>query len=413
MEILLDVPEEKKICPETGKPLKVISVEVSEKLEYRPGKFIVNVYKRPQYATTGEAALSNGVISAPLPDHPVARCKADCGLLAHIIVSKFADHLPLYRQDGIFAREGVDIPRATQASWLMQTYDAIAPLEEVLRRAVFEQGILFTDDTPVDLQGINHGRMKKGRLWVYVRGGTGPPLTAYDFSRDRSKQCPAAFLTGYQGYVHADAYGGYDEIFRKPGFIEVGCWAHARRRFDEATSSRPLEATDILGRIAQLYHEVETPCKDMPPEERCQKRQERAAPILAGIFERLEELRPRTIPSEPLRKAIDYAINQKQALCRYLEDGRLRPDNNLAENAIRPVALGRKNWLFIGSQRAGRAAALYMGLIKSCKDCNVNPWEYFDDLLKRIMGHPITRLRQLLPDVWKPLTKDDHGLIVR
>lgn len=346
--------------------------------------------------------MSSGVIFAPLPDHPVARCKADCGLLAHIIVSKFSDHLPLYRQDGIFAREGVDIPRATQASWLMQTYDAIAPLEEVLRRAVFEQGILFTDDTPVDLQGSNHGRMKKGRLWVYVRGGTGPPLTAYDFSRDRSKQCPAAFLTGYQGY--ADAYGGYDEIFRKPGskwVVGLMPGADSMRPRPRVPWKLRISSGELPSSIMRWRHPVRTcPLKSV-------------AKNVAGIFERLEELRPRTIPSEPLHKAIDYAINQKQALCRYLEDGRLRPDNNLAENAIRPVALGRKNWLFIGSQRAGRAAALYMGLIKSCKDCNVNPWEYFDDLLKRIMGHPVTRLRHLLPDQWKPLTKDDHGLIIR
>jgi len=413
VEVILDVPEEKKSCPQTGKPLKVISMEISEKLEYRPGKFIVKVYKRPQYATTGEDGSANGVICAPMPDHPIARCKADIGLLSYIIVNKYADHLPLYRQDSIFEREGVEISRATQSSWLMQIYDAICPLEETLRRAVFEQGVLFTDDTPVEMQGSNHGKMKKARLWTYVRGGAGPPLTVYDFSRDRSKQRPLDFLQGYQGYVHADAYSGYDELFRTSGIIEVACWAHARRKFDEACSSRALESTDILARIARLYHEVETPCKDMVPQERCQYRQEHAAPILDGIFSRLEELKIQTLPSEPLRKAIDYTLKQKQALCRYLQDGRLRPDNNVAENAIRPIAVGRKNWLFVGSERAGRAAALYMSLIKSCKDCDINPWEYFDDLLKRIMSHPVNRLRELLPDKWQPLPKDQYGMIIR
>ena len=348
-----------------------------------------------------------------MPDHPICRCKADVGLLSHIIVSKFCDHLPLYRQDTIFEREGVEIPRATQSSWLMQIYEAISPLEETLRRAVFEQGIIFTDDTPVDMQGTNHGKMKKARLWTYVRGGTGPPLTVYDFSRDRSKQRPLDFLQGYQGHVHADAYSGYDELFRRSGIIEVACWAHVRRKFDEACSSHALESTDILARIARLYHEVETPCKDMAPEERCQIRQDRAAPIVEGIFTRLIELREQTLPSEPLRKAIDYTLNLKQALCRYLQDGRLRPDNNLAENAIRPIAVGRKNWLFVGSERAGKAAALYMSLIQSCKNCNINPWEYFDDMLKRIMSHPVNRLRELLPDQWKPLPKDKYGMIIR
>lgn len=254
VEILLDVPEEKKTCPETGKPLQVISVEVSEKLEYRPGRFIVNVYKRPQYAATAAQALENGVICAPMPDHPIARCKADIGLLSQIVVSKFADHLPLYRQDAIFEREGVEISQANQSSWLMQIYDAMYPLQGALRQAVFEQGIIFTDDTPVDMQGTNHGKMKKARLWTYVRGGTGPPLTVYDFSRDRSKQRPLDFLQSYQGYVHADAYSGYsgyDELFRRSVIIEVACWAHVRRKFDEACSSRALEATDILARIAR------------------------------------------------------------------------------------------------------------------------------------------------------------------
>lgn len=412
VEILLDIPEEEKVCPETGEPLKVITIEVSEKLEYRPGKLIVNVYKRPQYALPERPDSFGGVIAAPMPDHPIAKCKGDVGLLAHLVVGKFADHLPLYRQDGIFEREGVTIPRATQSSWLMQVYESVKPLEDALRRAIFESDVLFTDDTPIPLQVKGDGKLKKARLWVYVRGGTGPPLTAYDFSIDRSKKRPLDFLDGYRGYVHADAYSGYDELFRKEGIIEVGCWAHARRKFDEAATSRPKEATDVLARIARLYHEVETPCADMETDERLRFRQEHAAPLLDGIFENLVELRRQTTPAEPLRKAIDYALNQRKALCRYLEDGRLRPDNNIAENAMRPVALGRKNWLFVGSERGGRAAALFMGLVKSCKDCDINPWEYFDDMLRRIMSHPVTRLRELLPDQWKPLPKDERGLIL-
>jgi transposase len=410
VEILLDIPEAQKVCPETGEPLKVITVEVSEKLEYRPGKLIVNVYKRPQYALPEKGDSFGGVLAAAMPDHPIARCKADVGLISYVIVGKFADHLPLYRQDGIFEREGVTIPRATQSSWLMQTYEGIKVLEEVFRQAVLEGGVLFTDDTPTPLQEQGMGKFRKARMWVYVRGGTGPPLVAYDFSIDRSKRRPLDFLKDYQGYVHADAYSGYDELFRKEGIIEVGCWAHARRKFDEAASSRPQEATDILSRIARLYHEVETPCAGMEPEERCRFRQEHAAPLIEGIFEKLEELRPKTTPAEPLRKAIDYALNQRTALCRYLEDGRLRPDNNLAENAMRPIALGRKNWLFVGSERGGRAAALFMGLVQSCKGLGINPWEYFDDMLRRIMSHPVNRLRELLPDQWKPLPKNEQGL---
>jgi len=413
VEIMMDVPEEQKVDPETGEPLAVISVEVSEKMEYRPGRIIVNVYKRPQYGLPEGSLSSPGVIAASMPDHPIARCKADVGLLAHLIVSKYADHLPLYRQDGILAREGIEIPRATQTSWLMQIYESISLLEEAFRQALFEGDVMFTDDTPVSLQVKGNGKVKKARLWVYVRGGPGPPLTAYDFSIDRSKKRPLEYLHDYKGYVHADAYSGYDELFRREDIIEVGCWAHARRKFDEASSSRPREATDILARIARLYHEVETPGAEMDPEERRRLRQEKAIPLLEGIFQKLEELRPQTIPSEPLRKAIDYALNQRRALCRYVEDGRLRPDNNLAENAIRPVALGRKNWMFVGSERGGRAAALYLSLVQSCKNCGINPWEYFDDMLRRIMSHPVSRLRELLPDQWKPAPRDERGLIIQ
>jgi transposase len=401
VEIFLDIPEEKKVCQDTGKPLNMIGWEVSEKLEYRPGKLIVNVYKRPKYASP-DSTSELGVITAPMPDHPIERCKADIGLLSYIIVSKFADHLPLYRQDGIFEREGVDIPRATQTSWVLQVYDAIRPLGDELKRAILDSDVLFTDDSIIPLQVKGNGKLKKARLWVYVRGGTDPPLTVYDFSHDRSKQRPLDFLEGFKGYAHADAYSGYDELFRREGIIEVGCWVHARRKFDEATSSRPQEATEIMARIAKLYR-VEAECAEMSPAERCKHRDQHSRPVLDGIFHRLDELKLSSLPSEPLRKAVDYALNQREALYRYLEDGRLRPDNNLAENAIRPLALGRKNWLFAASDRGARATALYLGLIQSCKAYSVNPWEYFNDMLRRIMSHPVTRLRELLPDQWQPL----------
>jgi transposase/prefoldin subunit 5 len=411
VEIVLDIPEDQRICPETGKPLKQIGEEVSEKLEYRPGKLIVNVYKRPKYASPDSVAAGDvGIITAPMPDSPIDKCKADVGLLSHIIVSKFADHLPIYRQNGIFRREGIEIPRATQNSWCLQVYDAIQPLEQVLRGSVLDGDTIFTDDSIIPLLVKGNGKVKKGRLWVYVRGGPGPLLTAFDFSPDRSKQRPLAFMEEFKGYVHADAYGGYDELFRREGIIEVGCWCHARRKFDEAIGSRQKEATEILARIAQLY-KVESACKEMEPEDRCRFRQEHAKPILDGIFERIEGLKAEVLPSEPLRTAVDYALNQKGALHRYLESGWLKPDNNTAENAIRPLALGRKNWIF-SSERGARATALYLGLIQSCIACDVNPWEYFNDMLRRIMAHPVRQLRELLPDQWKPLPKDDHGLVI-
>ena len=371
VEIVLDLPEEQKVCSQSGRPLKQIGWEISEKLEYRPGKLIVNVYKRPKYGA--QDLEGPGVRMASLPDHPIERCKADVGLIAYLIVSKFADHLPLYRQNGILAREGVDIPRATQTSWVLQTYEALIPLETALKQAVLEGDILHTDDSIIPLQVKGRGKVQKARLWAYVRGGSDPPLTVYDFSHDRSKQRPLDFLGGYRGYIHADAYSGYDELFRRPGVIEVGCWVHTRRHFDEAVSSRKIEATEIMARIGQLY-KIEADCAELNPEQRLLVRQERSRPLIDHLFERITELKAQTIPSEPLRKAVDYALNQRQALYRYLEDGRLKPDNNIAENAIRPLALGRKNWLFAASDRGARATALFLGLIQSCKACRVNPW---------------------------------------
>jgi hypothetical protein len=285
----------------------------------------------------------------------------------------------------------------------MQIYDAIRPLGEALKAAVLETEVLFTDDSIIPLQVKGNGRVKKARLWVYVRGDPDPPLAAYDFSPDRSKKRPLTFLLDYQGYVHADAYSGYDELFRREGLTEVGCWVHARRKFDEAASSRPQEATEIMARIAKLY-QVEKQCLEMDHEDRRRFREQHARQVIDVIFERLEDLKAETIPSEPLRKALDYALNQREALYRYLEDGRLKPDNNTSENAIRPLALGRKNWLFAGSERGARATALFLGLIQSCKACQVNPWQYFDDILRRIMSHPVNQLRELLPDQWKTLS---------
>jgi hypothetical protein len=339
-----------------------------------------------------------------MPDHPIEKCKADIGLISHIIVSKFADHQPLYRLDGIFERERVIIPRSTQTSWVMQTYEAILPLENELKKAVLASNILFTDDSIIPLQVKGNGKVKKARLWVYVRGGSGPPLCVYDFSVDRSKKRPLDFLGDYQCYIHADAYGGYDELFKIIGIIEVACWVHARRKFDEATSSRPLEATEILARIAMLY-KIESECTGMKPDERARERQKHAKPVIDGIFARLEELKPAVTPSEPLMTAITYALNQREALYRYTENGWLKPDNNTSENKLRCLALGRKNWMFAGSERGGRATALFLGLIQSCKACNINPWEYFDDMLRRIMSHPVNRLRELLPDQWQPVRK--------
>ncbi len=376
----LDLDPEQRLCPHTGRPMVVIGYEESERLEFCPGRLFVNVYRRPKYASLDRIkGNGRGVITAPLPDHPIAKCKADVGLISYSIVSKFADHLPFYRQDSIFEREGVAIARSTLDGWAMATADALRPLGDELKKAVLDTDILYTDDSIIPVLEPGRGQTRKGRLWVYVRGDRGPPLTAYDFTLDRRKARPVDYLGDYQGYVHADAYGGYDELFRKDGVIEVGCWCHARRGFDEALSSRPQEASDILGRIRRLY-DVEKTLRPLSPQERHEQRQERVRPILDGVFERVEQMRPETLPAEPLCKAINYVRNQRLPLERFLDDGRLKPDNNTAENAIRPLAVGRKNWLFAGSERGGRAAALSLMLQKSALNQRRRPLRMGVDL---------------------------------
>lgn len=412
-EIIIDIPEEEKFCPVTGEPLILVRYETSEKIEYQPGSLFVNFYKRPIYASPDRSeGWQVGIVSAPMPDHPIEKCKGDIGLISQIIVSKYCDHLPLYRQNTIFEREEVDIPRSTQDGWLMQTYEGIVLLQNELKKTILKSDVIFTDDSPIPLLVPGRGSVQQARLWVYIRGGTGPPLAVYEFSPDRKQEHPIRFLNGYRGYMHADAYSGYDKVFEKEDVTEVGCWAHARRKFDESAGSRPREATDVLARICGLY-KVEKQCRDFTPDARYEFRLQHAPEHLDGIFERIEELHVETVPSEPLRGAVTYALNQRDALRSYLADGRLEIDNNTAENAIRPLALGRKNWLFAGSERGGRATALYLSLVQSCKACDVNPWQYFNDMLRRIMSHPAGRLRELLPDRWRPLPKDANGLIIR
>ena len=411
--IELAVDDAERRCPHTGEPMVVIGYEESEKLEYQPGRLFVNLYRRPKYASPDRLGGNGvGVLTAPMPDHPILKCKADCGLIAYAVVSKFADHLPFYRQDAIFEREGVHLARSTLDGWALATADALQPLGEVLKKAVLDTDVLFTDDSVIPLLQPGRGKTRKARLWVYIRGDPGPPLVAYDFTLDRCKGRPLEYLGDYQGYIHADAYGGYDQLFGQDGVVEVGCWSHARRGFDETMTSRPREASEILSLIQRMYG-FEKQLRPLPPTDRHAQRQESVRPIVAAVLERVHDMHSTTLPAEPLRKALNYVRNQRDALQRFLEDGRLEADNNTAENAIRPLALGRKNWLFAGSERGGRAAALYLGLIRSCTACDVNPWAYLDDIFRRIMSHPVNQLRELLPDQWRPLPRDAHGLILQ
>ncbi len=399
-EVLLDLPEEEKVCPETGKPLVCMGYEESEKLEYEPGHFYVNVYKRPKYVSPDRQSLTMGVKTAPMPEHPILKCKADLGLLANVLVMKYEDHLPLYRMEGIFRRERITIPRTTLCGWTLGCADALAPLYDEMKKEVLSRDILFTDDTIIPLLEKGRGKTKRARMWVYVGGGNGPPYRLYDFTEDRRKERPLEFLGDYRGYIHADAYSGYDVLFRKEHVIEVGCWAHCRRKFHEALSSSPREATEAVAEIKRLY-QIERQARELTSDQRRGYREDQSHPVLDELFSRFEELSADALPQSPLGQALTYALNQKDALHRFLEDGRLEIDNNTAENAIRPLALGRKNWLFAGSPQGGKAAATIMSLTQTCRALGINAWEYLRDVLGRIMSHNSNRVDELLPANWK------------
>jgi transposase len=398
---VLDLPEEQKRDPQTGEELVKLREETSEKLAWKPGQWFVRRFIRPVYVHPDRQSENAGVYVQPMPDTPIEKCKADTSVLAMVAVKKYVDHLPLYRQRDIFLREGIEVASSTLNAWAIDPILACEPLYQAFRAEVLARPVIFTDDSPVDMLQEGLGRTKEARMWVYV-GGCGPPYRYFDCTEDRRKERPGQILSGYAGYVHADAYSGYDHLFANSDrIIEVGCWAHARRKWDEALSSARLPCTEILLRIRSLY-KVEAAIRGETPDLRLEVRQAESAPLLDKLYARLDEIAAERVilPSSLLAKAMGYAINQRLALYRYTTDGRLEIDNNTAENAIRPLAVGRKNYLFLGSPRAGKACAMAMTFLQSAKAVGANPYEYMHDIYNRIMSHPVNRLHELLPAAW-------------
>jgi transposase len=398
---VLDLPEAQKVDPQTGEALVRLREETSEKLAWKPGQWYVRRFIRPVYVHPDRQSEKAGVYVQPMPDSPIEKCKADTSVLALVGVRKYVDHLPLYRQRDIFMREGIDVPSSTLNAWAIEPILACEPLYEAFRADVLSRPVLFTDDTPLDMLQEGLGRTKEARMWVYV-GGCGPPYRFFDFTEDRRKERPAQILKGYAGFVQADAYAGYDHLFvNSDRIVEVGCWAHARRKWDEALSSARLPCTEILLRIRSLY-KVEAAIRGEKPHRRLEVRQAESIPLLDTLYGRVHEIAAERVilPSSLLAKAMGYTTNQRQALYRYTTDGRLEIDNNIAENAIRPLALGRKNFLFVGSPRGGKACAMALTFLQSAKAVGADPYAYLHDVYDRIMGHPANRLHELLPAAW-------------
>jgi len=386
----IDVPEAEKRCG-CGTLKTRIGEAVSEKLDYVPARVRVIETVRPKYACP---RCHDGVVEAPAPPQAVERSLATEGLLAHVVVSKYVDHLPLYRLERIFDREHLDLSRATLCGWVADVATALAPIGDELRRQVVAATYLQTDDTPITI--LEETGSRKGRIWTYL-----DPIArqvVFDATPTHERDGPEAFLAAFAGDLQADAYTGYDGLYRTGRIREIGCWAHARRGFVEALST-DARAAPMVALIQELYH-VERAIADDAADIRHTRRQEQSVPILRRIAAERDALATAVLPKSPLGDAVRYVTNQWAALQRFLEDGRFRIDNNRAENQLRAIAVGRKNWLFAGSFDGATRAALLYSLVQSCALIDVSPFDYLKDVLLRTAIHPQRLIAQLTPAGW-------------
>ena len=385
-------------CARCGHGLHRIGEDVTEVLDYVPARFRVIRHLRPKMA----CRRCEAVHQAPMPSLPIQKGKPGPGLLAHVIVSKFTDHLPLYRQSEIYAREGVEIHRNTMTDWLGSAAELMEPLAAAVRRHVMAGAALHTDDTPVKVLAPGTGKTKTGRLWVYGRhegdwNGPAAPAAWYRYSPDRKGQRPREHLRDYSGFLHADGYAGYEELYRTGRITEVACMAHIRRKFFdiEKAAASPI-AAEALQRIAALYG-IEKAIRNKPPDLRRRVRQEKARPLFEDLQAWLQRQLGRLPARSALAGAIRYAITRMKRLAVYLEDGRLSLDNNRAERSMRGIALGRKNWIFAGSDKGGDRAAVFYTLLETAKLNGVDPQAWLSHVLTVIADHPINRVDELLP----------------
>jgi transposase len=389
---------EQESCPGCGGKLRKLGEDVSEMLEYVPARFKVIRHVRPKLSCT----KCDVIAQAEAPSRPIARGLAGPGLLAHVLVSKYADHQPLYRQTEIYAREGVELERSTLADWVGATSELLAPLQDALRQYVMNPGKLHADDTPVPVLAPGTGKTKLGRLWAYVRddrpaGDLAAPGVWFAYSPDRKGEHPHRHLKTFCGTLQADGYAGFNRLYDDGHIREAACWAHLRRKFFDLHQAHasPL-ATEVVERIGQLYR-IESEIRGRSPDERQQVRDERARPLLITLHEWFKTTLTRVSRKSEVAAAIGYALARWPALVRYCEDGRIEIDNNPAERALRAVALGRKNYLFAGSDAGGERAAAIYSLLGSAKLNGIDPEAYLTSVLRRIADHPINRIAELLP----------------
>ena len=381
-------------CGQCGKDLVKIGEDISEQLDVEPARFFVHRHIRPQYACRACETVS----AAPIPPAVIDGGMAATGLLSWVAISKFLDHLPLYRLERIAARDGVTLSRSTMAEWIGRIGVALQPLVDRLAMLLLERSVLHADETPVQQLDPGRGKTKRAYLWAYQSNvlETGPPIVVFDYQPSRAGRHAQAFLSGWQGHLMVDDYGGYKALLAD-GVTELGCLAHARRKFFDlnAAQSNPI-AQEALTRIAALYA-IEAQGREMDIVARTQLRQEQAQPLLQSLHDWLRQTRMTVAHGGGTAKAIDYSLKRWAALSRYATDGRLPIDNNPVENAIRPIAIGKKNWLFVGSERAGKRAAAIQSLLATAKLNGLDPAAWLRDTLEKLPTCLNSQIDSLLP----------------
>ena len=400
-DIVLNPPPN---CPDCGSlEFRKIEDDIAETLEYVPSSFKVIRHIRPRCVCIG----CEKIVQAYASSKAIDKGKAGSGLLAHILIQKYCNHLPIYRQHQIYLREGVEIAQSTMTGWASRCALLLQPLIDELKQEIFSAGYLHGDDTPVRVLAPGLGKTKTGRIWTYVRDGRPygditPPAVCYFYSPDRKSARPAEHLQSFNGVLHADAYSGYNRLYNNTNpeaiITEAACWAHARRKFYEITvaNDKANIALWILEQISNIY-KIEAAIKGLTPERRMEHRQEKTKALVDQLFIDFKKYRKDLPTKSTTAQAISYALNNEAALLRFLNDGKIEIDNNAAERAMRPIAVGRKNWMFAGSDNGGHTAAGIYSLIETAKMNNINPFLYLQKVLNTIQDHNSNRLADLLP----------------
>ena len=382
-----------------GCQMKRIGEDVSEKLDYVPGTFTVERYIRGKWA----CARCETIQQAPVEPHVIDKGIPTAGLLAQVLVAKYADHLPLYRQEAIFGRAGFAIPRSTLAQWVGSCGVRLQPLVDTLKAVVLHHGVLHADETPVQMLKPGNGKTHRAYLWAYAAGAFEDlKAVVYDFCESRAGVHAREFLGDWQGTLVCDDYAGYKEGFKPGRIIEAGCLAHARRKFFDLHAANKSQIAEFaLEQFGKIY-KIERQVKDLEAEERRTIRQQQTKPVLDALREWMLLQRQKVPGNSATAKALDYSLNRWTALTRFVDDGQLPVDNNWVENRIRPIAQGRANWLFAGSLRAGQRAAAIMSLIQSARMNGHDPYAYLKDVLTRLPTHKASQIEELLPHRWQP-----------